>query len=130
MQPTYFFVILDCFLPFYAPRPPPLPPCHTHTQPKNSKFWNNEKKAWRYYHFTHVCHIPIICMVPEIWSMTDQIFCHFGPIFAFYLTKTRKIKILKNEKITHKWRYGARQNFCLTLIDELEKQLLKELLSQ
>ena len=21
-------------------------------------------------------------MVPEIWSVTDQIFCHFGPFFA------------------------------------------------
>ena len=21
-------------------------------------------------------------MVPEIWSMTDRIFCHFGPFFA------------------------------------------------
>ena len=21
-------------------------------------------------------------MVPEIWSVTDRIFCHFGPLFA------------------------------------------------
>ena len=21
-------------------------------------------------------------MVPEIWSVTDRIFCHFGPFFA------------------------------------------------
>ena len=24
----------------------------------------------------------IWCMVPEIWSVTDRIFCHFGPFFA------------------------------------------------
>ena len=23
-------------------------------------------------------------MVPEIWSMTDRIFCHFGPFLYFY----------------------------------------------
>ena len=27
----------------------------------------------------------IWCMVPEIWSVTDTIFCHFGPFFALYL---------------------------------------------
>ena len=37
--------------------------------------------------------------VPEIWSETDRIFCHFGPFFAFIpppppLTTT-KIKISK-----------------------------------
>ena len=25
----------------------------------------------------------IWCMVPEIWSITDRIFCHFGPFFSF-----------------------------------------------
>ena len=23
-------------------------------------------------------------MIPEIWSVTDRIFSHFGPFFAFY----------------------------------------------
>ena len=27
---------------------------YTCVQPKNLKFWKTEKKAWRYYHFTHV----------------------------------------------------------------------------
>ena len=36
------------------------------------------------------------CMVPEIWSMTDRIFCHFGAFLAILPTlKTWKIKILK-----------------------------------
>ena len=28
----------------------------THWQLRKSKFWKNEKKAWGYYHFTHVHH--------------------------------------------------------------------------
>ena len=26
----------------------------------------------------------IWCMVPEIWSMTDRMFCHFGPFFTVF----------------------------------------------
>ena len=26
----------------------------------------------------------IWCMVPEIWSMTERIFCHFGPFFSLF----------------------------------------------
>ena len=39
----------------------------------------------------------IWCMVSEIWSMTDRIFCHFGPCFAILLPPltNQKIKILK-----------------------------------
>ena len=38
----------------------------------------------------------IQCMVPEISSATDIIFCHFGPFFALLPTLTTwKIKILK-----------------------------------
>ena len=40
-----FFVILGLFYPFT--------PLNTK---KKSKFWKNEKKAWRYYHVTQVCH--------------------------------------------------------------------------
>ena len=36
------------FGPFFALLPP--------SQPGKSKFWKNEKKSWRYYHFTHVYH--------------------------------------------------------------------------
>ena len=41
---TKFFVILDCFLPFYSSN-----------NPKNQNF-EKIKKAWRYYHFTYVYH--------------------------------------------------------------------------
>ena len=92
----------------------PLPPpshTHTHTQPKKSQFWNNEKKTWRYYNFTHVCHIAIIwCMV---WSMTDQIFCHFGPIFAFYLTNDPKNQNFKKWKNHTQVKVGHTSEFLL-----------------
>ena len=32
--------------------------------------------------YIHVPKIMIRCMVPEIWSMMDRIFCHFGQFFA------------------------------------------------
>ena len=37
----------------------------------------------------------IWCMVPEILSATDRIFCHFGPFFSFTPLTTWKIQILK-----------------------------------
>ena len=71
-------------------------------------------------------------MVPEIWSVTERIFCHYGPFFALLPPLwTQKIKILKKWKNTwryhfinvyHKWqsydvwffRYGVQQTkvFC------------------
>ena len=43
----------------------------------------------------------IWCMVPEILSIIDRIFCHFGPFFTLLTpVKTQKIKILKNWKNT------------------------------
>ena len=44
------------------------------------------------------------CMVPEIWSVTDKIFCHFWPIFApIPPYEPRKSKFWKHENNT--WRY-------------------------
>ena len=42
----------------------------------------------------------IWCMVPEIWSMTDKIFCPYGLFFA--LLQPRKSKFSKNKK----WAWG------------------------
>ena len=77
-------------------------------------------------------------MVPEIWSATARIFCHFGPIFALLLPyQTKKIKFLKIEKSTwryyqfthvyQKWqwydvwflRYGAWQSNIFVILDSL-----------
>ena len=56
------------------------------------------------------------CMVPEIWSETNIIFCHFGPFFALFPPyQPRKSKFWKNGKndlkyhhftqLYHKWKY-------------------------
>ena len=46
----------------------------------------------------------IWCMVPEIWTTTDKIFCHSGPFFALLPPYgPRKSKFCKNEH--HNWRY-------------------------
>ena len=64
------FVILDYFWPFY--------PLAT----RKIKILKNEKNYWRYYHFKHEYHEwKSWCMIPEIWSTADIIFC-FGPFFA------------------------------------------------
>ena len=42
----------------------------------------------------------IWCMVPEIWSVTDRIFCHFGLFFAFLpLPPPNNLKNLNFEKL-------------------------------
>ena len=54
----------------------------------------------------------IWCMVPEIWSAKDRIFCHSGPFFTLLPPspfRPRKSKFWKNEKST--WRY-----YCFTQV--------------
>ena len=51
---------------------------------ENQNF-NMEKNTWRYYHSTNInnsINNSQWCMVPQIWSAIDRIFCHFGPFFA------------------------------------------------
>ena len=48
---------------------------------KNEKKKKKKKNAWRY-HFTLGHHKWQSCVVPEIWSMTDRTFSHFGSFFA------------------------------------------------
>ena len=72
VQQTEFFVILGYFLPF-----------HPIIKPEKLKFWKNEKKCLEISFYTHVQQMTIIwCMVPELWSTKDRIFCHFGLFFA------------------------------------------------
>ena len=93
----FFFWILDHFLPFYL-----------YDNLKNQNFEKAKKilgdthcscnttydrchfyfSFWVIFcYFTHMCTINDIwwhiwCMVPEIWSVTDRNFGHFGPFFA------------------------------------------------
>ena len=68
---TEYFFILDRFCPFT-----PL----TTWKIKILKKWKQHLEI-----SFHTCvpkMIIIWCMVPEIWSMRDKIFCHSGPFFA------------------------------------------------
>ena len=97
------------------------------------KKWKKHLEILSFY--TCVPQITIIWgMVPDTWSSTDQIFCHFGSFFALS-PKTWKIKILKKwqkhwEKhhstlVYHKWqlydiwflRYGAWQTELFLILD-------------
>ena len=42
-------------------------------------------------------------MVPEIWSVTDQIFCHFGPFFTHSLPPPNNPKDQNFEKKKTPW---------------------------
>ena len=88
VQRTEFFVILDHFLPFSPLRILKI------------KFKKNWKNAWRYHHFTQVCHK---------WQSYDAWFLRYGEwqteffflmvsFFPFTILKTRKIKILQKWK--------------------------------
>ena len=75
------------------------------------------------------------CMVTEIWSATDRIFCHSGPFYPFTTYGPRKLKLWKNEKSTwrkyhltnvyHKWqsydvwllRYGVQRTEFFVILD-------------
>ena len=78
------------FLVFYFPH-----------NPENQNVKKNEKSTWRCHHFTHVYHKwQLWCMAPEIWSVTDIIFCHFEPFLPFYSTNNPKNQNLEKMKKT------------------------------
>ena len=70
----------------------------TQNGPRKSNFWKNEKKHLEILSF-YKCEpwmIIIWCMVSEIRSTTDRIFCHFRLFFCPFIPLTPpKIKILK-----------------------------------
>ena len=83
-----FFVILGHFLPFYP------------SNPKNQNFAKIKKLSGDII-ILHMCTIMAViwCMVPEIWSMTNRIFCHFGLFFALLPPwQPKKSNFWKNEK--------------------------------
>ena len=75
------------------------------------------------------------CMVPEIWSVTDRIVCHFGPFFCPSTPNPKNQNFEKIKKNTwryyhftnvyHKWqsydvwflRYGAWQTEFFVILD-------------
>ena len=41
----------------------------------------------------------VYCMVPEMWSTTDKVFCHFGPFFALFLPRPSNSENQNFEKL-------------------------------
>ena len=88
-QQTEFFLIWAIFCPF------------TPLSTQKIKILKKRKKSREILSFsTSVPQMTIIWyMVPEIWSVTARMFCHFGPFFyPFTPLTTQKIKILKKWK--------------------------------
>ena len=71
-QQTEFFVILDHCLPFYPTMDP---------ENQNFRKWTTHLKILSFYKCVKYMTV-IWYMIPEIWSATNRIFCHFGPFFA------------------------------------------------
>ena len=68
----------DIFLSFWASFCP-----STAVTTQKIKLWKTEISTWRYHHFTCVLQMMIIwCMIPQIWNVTDWVFCYFRPFFA------------------------------------------------
>ena len=70
----------------------------SHSEPEKSKFWKNEKKAWRYYHFTLAYHkwwsydvwfLIYGAQQTEFFGILDYFFGLLPPL------TTQKIKILQ-----------------------------------
>ena len=94
------FVILGRFLPFYHP-PPPSPP--TANNAENQNLEKNGKIIWRCHHFKLVQQKKW-CVLTQIQSVTEIIFCHFRPYFALldhYWPQI--IKFWKNVKSTRRY---------------------------
>ena len=91
--------ILFCNLgPFFALLPP------HNLRIKILKKWKKYLEMTSFY--TCVPKITIIlCLLPETWSTTEIVFCHFGPFFALYFAPllTQKLKFGKNVKITRRY---------------------------
>ena len=97
------------FLSFWAIfpllTPPPPPPPTTQTQ-KTQVLKNWKQHLWKCHHFKSVQQKNTIkwCMLTQIWSTTDIIFCHFRSFFALLLHYwPQKLKFGKNVK--NSWTY-------------------------
>ena len=97
-----FLVILGHFSPFNTPSSPPPT---TQTQ-KTQVLKNWKQHLWKCHHFKRVQQKNTIkwCMLTQIWSATDIIFCHFRSFFALLLHYwPQKLKFGKNVK--NSWTY-------------------------
>ena len=92
---TEFFVILNCFLPFYPTN-----------NSKNQNFEKNEKKVWQYYHFTHMYHkwqsYDVWFLRYQVWQ--TEFFVILDNFLPIHPLKTKKNQNFQKMKKTP-WRY-------------------------
>ena len=101
---TEFFSFWAIFCPFNPPPP--------QQQPRKSKFWKNEKKPWRYHHFTQVYHK---WQSYDGWFLKHDvqqteffiILSHFLPFYPTNNPKSQNFEKMKRALrdiiILHKW---------------------------
>ena len=73
------------FLSFWAIFCPFTPPPFPRNNLENQNFEKMKKACGNVIIILHTCtknHDHMICMLAKILSVTDIIFCHFGPFFA------------------------------------------------
>ena len=120
VQQTYFFVILDCFLPFYNQKIKIL-----------TKWKKQKQKAWRDYHFTHDVSYDILFLRNGVQWM--DFFVILGYLLPFYpsnnpKTQLKKVKMSGDIIILHtyqKWqpydvwflRYGVQRIELFVILD-------------
>ena len=84
------------FGPFFAFSP--------HNNPQNQNFEKMKKKNCICLHFTHEYQKSWLYMLPEIWSATETIFCHFGPCFGL-LPHYWPWKLKFGKNVKNAWRF-------------------------
>ena len=90
-----------------------LPPNNLKNQ--NFEKWKKHLEILPFYTCLS-CMTILWCMVPEIWSLTDRVFCHFGPFLAFYATNSLKYQNFEKLKKTHgSWDIAHKWfNYCFS----------------
>ena len=94
-----FFSFWTFFALLQPPPPPPLP-----LQPRESKFWKNEKSIW-IYHLLHKCTINNNNIIYGSWDINcnRQIFLSSWAIF-YPLTCLTTLKMKTSKKWKNTWR--------------------------
>ena len=78
------------------------------TTQKNKIKKNNKKTKKRLEilsFYTCVPQLMVICMVPDIWRVTDRIYSHFGPFFALYPPNNAGNQNFEKNEKKNRWRY-------------------------
>ena len=91
------FIIMGNFLPLYSPLFPSLPITQ---KIRTLKKWKKLLEISSFYTFAPKTTV-VWGRVPEIWSETDVIFCHFGHFLPLTISKIKTLKTWKKDLECH-----------------------------